>query len=858
MFVSCQISNYISNMDDNCFDPTELAFLWKCRGKKDYRLKRSLSKGASMQYMLFEDGCNQKFMGKIVTSPNEGEYFHWQRLQHENLAPLVDIVHINEKLSVYLSRAVGRNIKSLIHENEFMTDSECFNRKKSYAQDILRALDYLHDKSLCILNLSEAIVYVCELSDKAVICDFGSVLSTKRATEERINLPALYKAPELQTETGFFSPVYVETWACGVLLLQMFTGHAVRCAFPGDETQQVLRAVKEFDYKTVKDANPGAQINFSVIEDLRSFLNLFLVKNQMHRVNVRHAAVSPFLCFSRKYRTRNQVSGPVSIAKKMQEYCSADGRTSSKNPGFETNSSVATENIQLNEVLKCRDEFKKVHATNKFVNLSFVPHEGSEYPAANRGAAKKRSNVHTIVDKGKSYLEDGQQIPQYSLSRRPLIGDSRESQTCYDENSCKLPASKISLGRRSLGIDTARQYDRGGTADSQESELAIRRSFAKETDGREQSEAWSSHTDNSTDSKVSPENTEENIESHLVKDLKELDLESHAKNVRGHSTRLDLKTEKLLTSGYKAQSFSERKRTKSEVLEVNREEVHSTEFNFCDGKHSQSDTCLIKSKNNDVNMPLSASECSVSYSKENSKLTCDALDSAKITEMSEDCSPDYKLFSCGSGDMQSSEIREPGSELSKMHAVFEHVHGVPENQMGEKRPRATQHSECDANFSADGDPGVRRDMSTAGKVIESENFGKCQTQMRVCRERTLHRRNSYKEAISGGLSDAPETETNAKTAETDIKVTKKKSLKVPSIHRSSKVMTGKTRPIDTGGVTDQKSEQNLPLLDGGDDTSAQCSESLAESNCANDDAKSAKEGTKIPKKRKKRIKCFCL
>ncbi|GFT21566.1 protein kinase domain-containing protein, partial [Nephila pilipes] len=86
-------------MEKYVFKASEIRYLWKHRGSRDYELKYLKAKGNSITSIIFEDirnGC--EVSGKLVASPREGEAYHWPRLQHKNLAPLLQVVSINEKI----------------------------------------------------------------------------------------------------------------------------------------------------------------------------------------------------------------------------------------------------------------------------------------------------------------------------------------------------------------------------------------------------------------------------------------------------------------------------------------------------------------------------------------------------------------------------------------------------------------------------------------------------------------------------------------------------------------------------------------------------------------------------------------
>ncbi|GBM15463.1 hypothetical protein AVEN_142123-1 [Araneus ventricosus] len=361
--------NISTEMDKTDFKASEIRYLWKHRGSKNYELKCLKATGNFITSIIFEDIRNgREVSGKLVASPREGEAYHWPRLKHENLAPLFDVVSINEKVSVYISNVLEKSLRDIIHEDEFLRAPNCFERKKSYAEDVLWGLDYLHDKRLCLMNLNDANVFIYSQTDKAVISDFSCLSLAARATKCNVAFPSLYRAPELNNSFNNFNAVAAEMWACGVMMLQIFTGHAMPETCSNNE---LLQRVANLHNGVLVEANRGSFITSNAFISFQSFLSLFLCLDPSERCTAKIAAVSPFLRKSwsktdRHYGKLWQFYVPHTIYSpeedefENQSFCNPPKTLSYSNSS---------------EVDSYRDNLKIHFPWNKFINLNYVSNE---------------------------------------------------------------------------------------------------------------------------------------------------------------------------------------------------------------------------------------------------------------------------------------------------------------------------------------------------------------------------------------------------------------------------------------------------------------------------------------------------
>ncbi|GFS96763.1 protein kinase domain-containing protein [Nephila pilipes] len=289
-------------MNNYSCNESRLAAMWNSNGDKRYILKSFICCGKWVTHMILQDKHNDKnVVGKIVAPFSEGENFHWPRLQHRSLAPLLDIVSLDASLSVFISVYTEKNLRKIIHEESFINDSYCFNRKKIYVDDVLHGLDYLHRNYLVLMNVSDANIYICEQSNKAIITDFSCLRSVCQAKKERFAVPPFYRAPELNKSNDLlekremYNPVAAEMWAVGVMILEIFLQHKVPWALVDYDSNRVEEIIDYIDCDVLKIANRGSHLSEKDLSDLKAFVKLFLAYNPHQRCSAKNAASSLFV-----------------------------------------------------------------------------------------------------------------------------------------------------------------------------------------------------------------------------------------------------------------------------------------------------------------------------------------------------------------------------------------------------------------------------------------------------------------------------------------------------------------------------------------------------------------------------------
>jgi glycogen synthase kinase 3 beta len=131
---------------------------------------------------------------------------------------------------------------------------------KSYAYQMLRGLQYLHQQGICHRDLKPQNMLV--KGRRLVICDFGSA-KILRAGEQNISYicSRCYRAPELIFEATNYT-TQIDLWSLGCIFLEVLHG---RPLFIADSSlNHILEVIKVLGTPTrddVRAMNPSYEIN---------------------------------------------------------------------------------------------------------------------------------------------------------------------------------------------------------------------------------------------------------------------------------------------------------------------------------------------------------------------------------------------------------------------------------------------------------------------------------------------------------------------------------------------------------------------------------------------------------------------
>ncbi|GFY44133.1 protein kinase domain-containing protein [Trichonephila inaurata madagascariensis] len=279
-------------MSKQTLKPSELKAFLKFEGRSHYKLKHFIDIGNFTSAVILEDiFTKDEKVGKIVKAENEGEFFHWPKLRNENLIALLDIVPLDYQKAIFIFTFHEKNLRNIIKDTSFLQHPKCFYRKKSYSRDVLNGLEYLHESSLCLLNLSDQNISICSETDKAIISDFSCVRSAKFiAKSDYLKMSTIVAPPEFSrtVEDYAFECKPIDMWCCGIMLLQMFTMHVLPWCPLG------MNLFEGLDMELLKQTNIGSQLQNNTATSLKGFLELFLQKDPQLRVSATAALISPF------------------------------------------------------------------------------------------------------------------------------------------------------------------------------------------------------------------------------------------------------------------------------------------------------------------------------------------------------------------------------------------------------------------------------------------------------------------------------------------------------------------------------------------------------------------------------------
>ncbi|GBN36721.1 hypothetical protein AVEN_93037-1 [Araneus ventricosus] len=276
--------------------PSELKSFLKFEGSYNYSLKRFIDIGHFRAALLLQDNVlKEDVLGKIVGDYNEGEFIQWPHLHHENVILLLDMVPLSYQKTIFIFTFHEKTLGAVVRDASFKFHPKCFDRKRSYVKDVLSGLEYLHQKSVSLMNLNDENVLICSQTDKAVISDLSCSVSTKTTTKANYPVMLANLFPSEVDDGGEFECLPFDLWNCGVMFLQMFTMHVL--PWCQDRETDYLEGLTT---ELLRQTNPGSNLQDNTANNLKNFLALFLQKDPKLRVSAKAALTSVFLLSSGK------------------------------------------------------------------------------------------------------------------------------------------------------------------------------------------------------------------------------------------------------------------------------------------------------------------------------------------------------------------------------------------------------------------------------------------------------------------------------------------------------------------------------------------------------------------------------
>ncbi|GIX93168.1 probable myosin light chain kinase DDB_G0292624 [Caerostris extrusa] len=209
-------------------DVVSESILTEFQSSSDYKVFERLGHGAyGMVFLVRDKRSRQKVAAKLVMKSTSGERELWPTLNHPNLLPILRTDFFLDDCVIFLMPYVGCDLFNVLYEKvpNFHSDSRCFIRKKRYMKDILKGLEYMHNKKLCHLDLKEENILICYKTDSAVLGDFSTLNLADEVWKRTFGLNLFALPPEAASRSNnvFYDGIAAEMWTFGILVLQVFT-----------------------------------------------------------------------------------------------------------------------------------------------------------------------------------------------------------------------------------------------------------------------------------------------------------------------------------------------------------------------------------------------------------------------------------------------------------------------------------------------------------------------------------------------------------------------------------------------------------------------------------------------------------
>lgn len=149
--------------------------------RRGYTFLRVVGKGAFADVIAVLTPDKKEEAIKIVPKKKFRimEDSYWPTLRHAHLLKLNSVMEIEElDAKLYFMPLLPITMQDMIFIKDFRKDSNSFIRVKKWFIQILSALEYLHDRGLCHLDIKTNNVLI-DSEDNALLADFSGLDFTK-------------------------------------------------------------------------------------------------------------------------------------------------------------------------------------------------------------------------------------------------------------------------------------------------------------------------------------------------------------------------------------------------------------------------------------------------------------------------------------------------------------------------------------------------------------------------------------------------------------------------------------------------------------------------------------------------------
>nr|XP_021001156.2 probable serine/threonine-protein kinase HSL1 [Parasteatoda tepidariorum] len=275
-------------MNESLIKPSRLKEVLKFLESKSYEFNQFLNKGNFTRCILFKNKYSKKeIIAKLVVKPAVGELHYWSELRQINLNPLLHVVTAGQDMYIFISPFERETLRDVLNSSVFLQHPKCFQRKLFFVKGILKGLEYLHQKSLCLLNVCDENIAICKQTENAIICNFSTLSSIDDIKISNISHPGVSKPPEL-IACGKIDGPAIDIWSCGIICLQMFTRYILPSYNHGNNI------LKGLTIDLLNQVNFGSNFDESVL-NLKTFLGALLAENPHNRISASGALSFSFL-----------------------------------------------------------------------------------------------------------------------------------------------------------------------------------------------------------------------------------------------------------------------------------------------------------------------------------------------------------------------------------------------------------------------------------------------------------------------------------------------------------------------------------------------------------------------------------